>query len=272
MRSDSLTVLGVLLVLGLAVSNGCVSKGASPPAPNAPCQTDDGCPSGYQCLSGTTAGSGRFCCKDKDKCGPTGLGGTAGGGLDGASFAIDGVIASSPKDSASRDAVTDVASGGGSGGNGTAEAGPSGSGGSDLDTTVRDTAAPFGTGGLSGGGGAGGGLSGVPDAALDVPVASPDSQAPLGQGKACIADTDCASGACVDGVCCNKSRANCGGCNACTKALTGLDDGACGPVSVGKVAHDACTDETATKECGSDGTCDGKGACRKVSNRPPHQN
>ena len=33
---------------------------------------------------------------------------------------------------------------------------------------------------------------------------------------------------------------------------------------MGKDPHDTCADETATKPCGNDGTCDGKGACRKV--------
>jgi hypothetical protein len=47
--------------------------------------------------------------------------------------------------------------------------------------------------------------------------------------------------------------------------MTGEVDGTCAAVATGKDPHDACNDETTTKPCGNDGTCDGKGACRKVA-------
>jgi hypothetical protein len=106
---------------------------------------------------------------------------------------------------------------------------------------------------------------GAPDAAPDTPAATPDVFTPFAQGKACSVDTDCALGNCVDGVCCNKAKSACAGCNACANSLTGADDGTCAPVSVGKDPHTTCADETATNPCGNDGTCDGKGVCRKVS-------
>lgn len=68
---------------------------------------------------------------------------------------------------------------------------------------------------------------------------------------------ECSSGVVADGVCCNV---DCTGCKACTNALTGGTTGQCLPVSVGKVAHNACT--ASGTSCGLDGMCDGAGACR----------
>lgn len=198
-----------------------------------------------------------------------------------------------PSSDGSRDQISpDVSySTGGSGGSGGgiatggaegASAGGSigGGGGSMGGNTVGG---PTGGSGL-GGGGANGSVSGIggsgggnvgssggatsiggPDAAADAPAPNPDGSAPLSQGKPCSVDGDCGTGNCVDGVCCNKSKAACTGCNACANSLTGADDGACSAVSTGQDPHNACADDTATNACGNDGTCDGKGACRKVS-------
>lgn len=95
----------------------------------------------------------------------------------------------------------------------------------------------------------------------DASISSDASAAPLGKGAACTTGGECASTDCIDGVCCESA---CAGCSACSSALTGKEDGTCAPVTTGQDPHDACSDETATKECGNDGTCDGKGACRKV--------
>lgn len=84
----------------------------------------------------------------------------------------------------------------------------------------------------------------------------------LSDGKACLANAECTSQLCVDGVCC---KTTCTGCNACSNALTGQASGTCAPVISGKDPHDACADETATNQCGNDGMCDGKGACQKTS-------
>src|SRR5664279_2279996 len=89
MRAYSVTVVKVLYCLSLAALAGCVSSGAKPPGANAPCKTDDGCPSGYQCLPATTGAPGSFCCKDKNSCGSTGTGGAGGTGIDGA-IVLDG--------------------------------------------------------------------------------------------------------------------------------------------------------------------------------------
>ena len=240
----------VLCCLSLAVLGGCFSSGATPPGANAPCKTSDSCPSGYQCLSATNGGS--FCCKDKNSCGPLGSGG-AGGGIDGPGSPKDGTsIMDGPSQ---REDAMDVASAGGSGGT-TVLDGGSGGGGGGIDvgggSTGRGGAAGgFGSGGATtGGNGSGGmaagGASGGIDAAQDLPVPTPDVPILLPLGKTCAADTDCVLGNCVDGLCCDKGKTACSGCNACANSLTGLDDGTCGPVSVGKDPHNTCADETTT--------------------------
>ncbi len=121
------------------------------------------------------------------------------------------------------------------------------------------TSSSLPAGGTSGdsGSSAGGGAISWPDALP--PTDAPGSPA----GTTCTANTQCSSGHCIDGVCC--AAASCTGCFACSNTLTGQPDGTCAPVSNGKIRPQACTDETATKPCGDDGTCDGKGACRKAA-------
>ena len=117
-----------------------------------------------------------------------------------------------------------------------------------------------GSGGRSGGsaggsGGGGGGAGGmVPDAAIDAP--------PAPQGASCSADGECALGVCADGFCCDKA---CTGCNACARTQTGQPDGTCASATSGLNPHSTCTDQRGTNQCGTDGTCDGAGACRYVS-------
>jgi hypothetical protein len=133
--------------------------------------------------------------------------------------------------------------------------------------------APSGGGTPSGSGGAGSagyaGMSvavagGAPEGVSGAGAGTGDAGAgamPLPDGTACQAGTDCASAHRADGVCCDNS---CTGCNACSNALTGQNNGVCAPVTSGQDPHAACADETATNQCGNDGTCDGKGACSKV--------
>ena len=100
-------------------------------------------------------------------------------------------------------------------------------------------------------------------------------------GTACGINGQCLSGHCVDGVCCDTSctglcracdtagfegtcsyygnnkdpDAECETCWACNGA------GACKTVTNGQDAKDEC-DQSVPMMCGSDGTCDGDGACR----------
>jgi hypothetical protein len=84
-----------------------------------------------------------------------------------------------------------------------------------------------------------------------------------GNGTACGAGSECASGNCADGVCCD---AGCGGlCQACTAAKKGGGaDGSCGNVVAGADPDSECTDQGAMS-CADDGSCDGSGACRKYA-------
>jgi hypothetical protein len=77
-----------------------------------------------------------------------------------------------------------------------------------------------------------------------------------GLGRVCTTNDDCNSGICQQGVCC--STACTGTCRSC--ALPG-SEGACTNVPERQDPLDQCPDSGAAS-CGTDGTCDGVGACR----------
>jgi hypothetical protein len=69
-------------------------------------------------------------------------------------------------------------------------------------------------------------------------------------GSACAAGVDCASGKCVDGVCCQSA---CGAaCKACSMAKTGQPDGTCANVTVNTDPDNECVGLL---------LCTGSGAC-----------
>ena len=98
--------------------------------------------------------------------------------------------------------------------------------------------------------------------------------AALADGQECGAADECASGFCVDAVCCNEA---CGDgdptdCQACSQAAGAAADGVCGPVADGAPCDDgdlctidACTTGACTSTpkpitcpvdaCGQSGTC-----------------
>ena len=81
-----------------------------------------------------------------------------------------------------------------------------------------------------------------------------------GLGTACTAGTECTSGFCVDGVCCNTACT--GVCTACSAAMKGQGaDGTCGNVAAGLNPNSDCTMMPAST-CGTTGVCDGTGACQ----------
>jgi hypothetical protein len=86
---------------------------------------------------------------------------------------------------------------------------------------------------------------------------------PAANGTACGHGTDCSSGNCVEGVCCDKGCADL--CTSCRSALTvSLPDGTCGPIGSGKDDPQArCGAPATAATCGNTGHCDGKGACEK---------
>jgi hypothetical protein len=75
-------------------------------------------------------------------------------------------------------------------------------------------------------------------------------------GAACAGAAECAAGFCEQGVCCDKACA--GTCQACN--LAGKE-GTCSNVAAGQDPLGQCPDLGADK-CGTDGVCDGAGACR----------
>ena len=79
-------------------------------------------------------------------------------------------------------------------------------------------------------------------------------------GSACGADTACLSGHCVEGVCCNQACIT--SCYSCRHSTTDDLDGLCAPVKAG-IKHLADCAIMATNSCGTDGKCDGNGACEK---------
>jgi hypothetical protein len=105
------------------------------------------------------------------------------------------------------------------------------------------------------------------DVARDVPSdATTPRQCPAdvpakskGKAESCTCDRECQSGFCMEGVCCTSAcTANCMACNLPSSL------GDCAPVPAGArpADSDSCLASTPAT-CGLDGTCDGKGGCRK---------
>ena len=80
-------------------------------------------------------------------------------------------------------------------------------------------------------------------------------------GLTCSGNTECQSGHCVDGVCCDSACT--GTCRACSAAKKGAgNDGICANVSAGFDPDNNCS-QSPKSSCGLDGTCNGKGGCRR---------
>ncbi|APR78282.1 Kelch repeat:Kelch precursor [Minicystis rosea] len=78
-------------------------------------------------------------------------------------------------------------------------------------------------------------------------------------GQPSTAPNACQSGFATDGVCCDAACT--GSCVACSAAKKGSGvDGACGPIKVGTDPDSECANQ-GSSSCGTDGTCDGAGAC-----------
>ncbi len=81
------------------------------------------------------------------------------------------------------------------------------------------------------------------------------------QGPGC---RECVSGNCVDGVCC-MDACSAGTCMACSAAKKGAGmDGVCGFIKVGTDPDSEC-DDAGMASCGTNGSCDGAGACQLYS-------
>jgi hypothetical protein len=89
-------------------------------------------------------------------------------------------------------------------------------------------------------------------------VCVPKAQA----GQTCLGAGECASGFCVDGVCCESGCA--AGCESCSGSKTGSTDGQCKPVLANTDPDGDCAEMPAAT-CGFTGQCDGKGSCAKYA-------
>jgi hypothetical protein len=144
---------------------------------------------------------------------------------------------------------------------GTALAGASGGG---TGGSAGATGGSSSTGGNSSTGGGSGMADGGPGGDPEVgPSPTPDMaepDAPLSaNGAACTGAAQCSSGFCVDGICCNSACT--GACQACDIASSA---GTCSPIADGQDPINEC-EQQAVSTCGTDGACNGSGACRKYA-------
>lgn len=137
-------------------------------------------------------------------------------------------------------------------------------------------------------------LIGAPDRRKDLAVDAGAAYSYLirrALGDPCSRGTDCASGFCADGVCCNQDcgGSNDGDCQVCSKAKGAKVDGTCSLVAAGLTCRpargvcdkpEACSGsapacpadlpEPSTKECrGAAGLCDRPEFCKGGDDCPP---
>ena len=96
------------------------------------------------------------------------------------------------------------------------------------------------------------------DGGVDAVACTHDASTKKTKGTACGCDSDCETGFCVDGVCCNTAcKETCKSCNTISAP------GTCTFVAAGDPPRaPAICPKTDMSSCGLDGTCDGKGGCR----------
>jgi len=85
-------------------------------------------------------------------------------------------------------------------------------------------------------------------------------------GQICKVAGDCTTTFCVSGICCDAACTDI--CNSCVGANTSLADGTCGPAVDGTDPGNHC-DDNGANTCGTDGACDGLGACRNYPGATP---
>jgi hypothetical protein len=95
-------------------------------------------------------------------------------------------------------------------------------------------------------------------------LSSAEMYTPLNTGISCKIPVDCASGFCIDGVCCDAPCT--GTCTACSALKKGSgQDGVCGFIGAGLNPDSECAKQPQAT-CGTTGVCDGKGACELYPN------
>ena len=100
---------------------------------------------------------------------------------------------------------------------------------------------------------------GQPDVATPITCTDKPESATKGKAESCTCDNECRSGFCVNNVCCTSACKE--GCKACNLPSS-LGDCSFIPAGVKPANASLCSASTAAT-CGQDGTCDGKGDCRK---------
>ncbi|HET6281412.1 MAG TPA: PA14 domain-containing protein [Polyangia bacterium] len=78
-------------------------------------------------------------------------------------------------------------------------------------------------------------------------------------GALCLAASDCESGFCADGVCCESACAG-----VCASCATATAAGQCVPAEAATDPRNDCAAE-GEMSCGTDGECNGSGACRRYA-------
>jgi hypothetical protein len=174
-------------------------------------------------------------------------GGAGGGAAGGRGGAGGGPAGGGGGQAGSAGAGGSAGSSAGTGGSGgTPSAGAGGSGG------IAAAAGSGGSGGTGGGAAGSGGLFAGAAGAAGAPTA--------GNGNVCTASSQCQSGYCIDGVCCNSACT--GACRSCAMAGS---VGQCIAVGLGMAdPRQACV-VTAPSTCGTNGRCDGAGACQRYA-------
>ena len=138
--------------------------------------------------------------------------------------------------------------GGAIGGGGAGVGGVIGTGGAGVGGAIGVGGA--GVGGAIGTGGNDGTDGGADDSATDGAL-----DAGSGNGAACNGDAECASGNCVDNICCNSACAF-----TCYTCASAANPGSCVPADLGTDPHNQCDDKGAAL-CQTNGACDGAGTC-----------
>ncbi len=83
-------------------------------------------------------------------------------------------------------------------------------------------------------------------------------------GSKCTTANDCASGFCLDSVCCTSGCT--GACNVCSAARKGQGvDGVCDFIKAGLDPDNECPSTIGVGSCAGDAVCDGAGACMSAA-------
>ncbi len=84
------------------------------------------------------------------------------------------------------------------------------------------------------------------------------------RGASCSTGSQCITGFCIDGVCCNEACI--GACNSCNANLTNAANGVCALTLAGLNPGNSCNSYRMVDGTTTPGSCDGNGQCTKAPN------